>query len=59
MGDSGNLDSLWIEVLARWMAEGWLTGGLASGGWNWLVGWLGGWLATVTPEAETQGSGEA
>ena len=53
-GHSGSLEELWIELLAHWMAAGWLADGLAGGGW----GWLGGWLATGTPGAEGTTSGE-
>ena len=47
------MGKLWTELLARWMAAGWLADGLAGGGW----GWLGGWLATGTPVAEDMRSG--
>ena len=43
--DPGSSEELWVELLAHWMAEGWLAGGLAGGG----LCWLGDRLATGTP----------
>ena len=35
-GDSGGLKELWIALLVHWMASGWLAGGLAGSGRQWL-----------------------
>ena len=45
----GRLEELWVEVLARWMAEGWLEGWLvlAGRGWGWLGGCPGGHRDTL------------
>ena len=53
--NSGSLEELSTELLAHWMAAGWLADGLAGGGWCCL----GGWLATGTPGSEAPHSGEA
>ena len=53
-GDFGSLDELLAELLADWMAAGWLADRLAGGGWCWLIGWL----ATGASGAEETRSGE-
>ena len=45
------MEELWTELLAHWMAAGWLPG--------WLVGWLDGcwlaqWSARGTPGSRAQ-----
>ena len=52
------------EALGRLVGRlnGWLAGGLISGGWvsvSWLVGWLavgGGWAVRVVESAESSGA---
>ena len=44
-GDPGSLEELWTELLAHWIAVGWLADRLAGGGRCWL----GDRLATGIP----------